>query len=832
MPTTRSDNQLESLEQFVASLYEPDDVIELRRVPVRDKEHSRLRVKAWCSANELTSRVEWLEEGERHERHLFIGVNPRLREGVSGDAGVAIARCLYADLDDTTPEQAKTVLAGFPVPTLLVNSGHGVHAYWRLVEPIEDLTEWCRLQKQLAEVLGSDRTVKNPERMTRLPGFMNAKPPAARACILDADRGRIHELSIIRDAISTNGEADTPGTISAPKRTIPAQSDASVQAAEYLAKVPGAIEGASGDDTTYKVACVLVQDFGLSVSGALPLMLEWNKRCEPPWGTAQLRTKLENARRYAKEPRGLRLNKHIKGSGAQTVKTKGQSEWEDPVPLVDFHRPPFPTPQSDDQLADFWDYCARVAESIQTPLDLPVMLCLTVASAAIAKKAIIHVRGDHKEPLNIFSCVVLDPAHRKSAIFSEIVKPLFHFEAEEHDRLQLLVEENQSELEILEKSLKHTQAQAAKCKGDIERSVLRAEAKELVGKITDFKNSKLLKLPTLIVDDVTPEALTRLLNDNAGKLAIMSAEGGLFGMMAGRYNDSKIPNLDVYLKSHVGDTVKIHRIGRPDEYVRNPALTIGLTVQFDVLRSLSVQPSFRGRGLLGRFFYSLPHSSLGRRQLNPRTVPEFARQQYQGLIRDVLKMDLQLDADGKASPHVFVFSPEAQSVFDAFAVQVEVSLADGGKFEHMRDWAGKLVGGVARIAGVLHGLQFARSMVHVGCKIDEPTTTFSIEIGKYLAYHAKAAYAEIGADPEIDLTKKLLTQIRHRGVTTFSKRDAFHWLRRAVSKSDKLDQPLAILIDHGYIRRMPPKTTKGRPTEIFNVNPRAQKAQKRKNDQH
>ena len=144
----------------------------------------------------------------------------------------------------------------------------------------------------------------------------------------------------------------------------------------------------------------------------------------------------------------------------------------------------------------------------------------------------------------------------------------------------------------------------------------------------------------------------------------------------------------------------------------------------------------------------------------------------------------------------------------------------------MRDWGGKLVGGVARIAGVLHGLQFARSMVHIGCEIDEATTAYSVEIGRYLAYHAKAAYSEIGAEPEVDLAKKLLAQLQRRGVATFSRREAFHWLRRAVSKSEMLDQPLAILVDHGYIRRQVVTKTTGRPREVFNVNPRAQKAQK------
>ena len=207
----------------------------------------------------------------------------------------------------------------------------------------------------------------DPERLTRLPGFMNSKPPAAMACVIDVDPDRVYPLSVIREIISSNGEPDTPGIVSAPTQTVADQSDTLTRATEYLSKTPGAVEGSNGDDSTYKVACVLVQDFGLSVSGALPLMLEWNERCKPPWDTAELQTKLENARRYAKEPRGLRLNKHIKGSVESKANSKGQSEWETPTPLADSNRPPFPMPQDDDHFCGFWEYCARVSTSIQTP---------------------------------------------------------------------------------------------------------------------------------------------------------------------------------------------------------------------------------------------------------------------------------------------------------------------------------------------------------------------------------------------------------------------------------------------------------------------------------
>ena len=76
--------------------------------------------------------------------------------------------------------------------------------------------------------------------------------------------------------------------------------------------------------------------------------------------------------------------------------------------------------------------------------------------------------------------------------------------------------------------------------------------------------------------------------------------------MAGRYNQAAGSNLGVYLKSHAGDLLKVDRRGGPPEYVERPCLTIGLTVQPEVLQGLADRPGFRGRGLLARFLYSLP----------------------------------------------------------------------------------------------------------------------------------------------------------------------------------------------------------------------------------
>src|SRR5688572_29540225 len=75
------------------------------------------------------------------------------------------------------------------------------------------------------------------------------------------------------------------------------------QARRYLHRIPPAIAGAGGHNQTFRVACVLVQGFGLSPDEARPLMLEYSARCQPPWTEKDIDHKLRDAER-APNPKG------------------------------------------------------------------------------------------------------------------------------------------------------------------------------------------------------------------------------------------------------------------------------------------------------------------------------------------------------------------------------------------------------------------------------------------------------------------------------------------------------------------------------------------------
>ena len=61
--------------------------------------------------------------------NIYAGVNPRKSIGGSKDGDVLLARNLWIDIDHISVDDAleRLRLTGFPRPTMIVDSGHGVH---------------------------------------------------------------------------------------------------------------------------------------------------------------------------------------------------------------------------------------------------------------------------------------------------------------------------------------------------------------------------------------------------------------------------------------------------------------------------------------------------------------------------------------------------------------------------------------------------------------------------------------------------------------------------------------------------------------------------------
>ncbi len=289
-----------------------------------------------------------------------------------------------------------------------------------------------------------------------------------------------------------------------------------------------------------------------------------------------------------------------------------------------------------------------------------------------------------------------------------------------------------------------------------------------------------------------------------GRIAALSPEGGIFEQMAGRYSANGVPNLDVYLKGHAGDTIRVDRIGRPPEFVLAPALTLGLAVQPDVVRGIHRKPGFRGRGLLARFWYAEPESLVGRRVINPPPVPDLIRDAYGSIVRAVLDLNLSTDGDGSPQPHCLELSDAAAAHFVAFEEELEPRLDELGDLSPIADWAAKLAGAIARLAGLLHVVRYANGGAPWDVPISAETMAAAIEIGRdFLIPHALAAFNDMGADPVVEEARQLLRWLESRPeVEIISRRDLHQQLRRRFPKPEDLDPPLRLLVVHHYLREV------------------------------
>ena len=488
--------------------------------------------------------------------------------------------------------------------------------------------------------------------------------------------------------------------------------------------------------------------------------------------------------------------------------------WSPPVPLDAYSLPAFPVTALPEWLSTF---VSALAEETQTPVDLAGMLSLAVLATAIAKRAVVSVRTNWDEPLSLWLVVILGSGNRKTAVLNRLTQPVASYEQEILNRSRPALAVQASERRTLEAQLHRAELKIANSEAPAEAEAIEGR-RRLAERLASLPPSSAFRM---LVEDVTPEQLASLLAEQGGRIAVLSDEGGIFGMMAGRYAKNGISNLDIYLKGDSGSDLRVDRRGRPPELVAAPALTFGLAVQPDVIRSLPTQPGFRGRGLLARFLYCGPREFIGARKVQSTPVSPLVQRVYAERVAGLLA-----GAEGVReqdfTPLRLELSNHGGRVLDEFREKLEPQLGEQGSLGFIVDWASKLPGKVARIAGLLHVAQSGSLAEAARSPIEALTVAAATTVGWYLVEHAKAAFGEMNADPARRSARLIVSWVSSRQARRFTKRDLFNSLRGKFERAVMLDEPLQILEEFGCIRALPRdrEARAGRPASPeYEVNP-------------
>jgi replicative DNA helicase len=484
--------------------------------------------------------------------------------------------------------------------------------------------------------------------------------------------------------------------------------------------------------------------------------------------------------------------------------------WADPVPLRTVRAvPPFPLGS-----LPSWtrEKAAAVAHETQTPVDLAGTLVLACLATAAAGKIRVSVRPETgwSEPVNLYLVAALPPGARKSPVFNSMAAPILA--AEKH--LQEVIGPRIIELAVDRKAADDYAAKMAD-------HLAKASPEERDGARHEAHAAALAAQaiqvpaePRLFADDATPEQLSTMIADQGGRMAVLSAESEIFDVIAGRYSGN--PNMNVFLKGHAGDAMRVDRRGRPAEAVDEPALTLGVCTQPAALAALAAIPGAAGRGLLARFLFSIPEVNIGRRDSKPAPADPAAHTQYAANLTALILSLRDLE-----EPIRLELSPGASFLLDAVAEDTERALDEGGPLAQLREWGGKAVGTMMRIAALLHLAEHLRDGYER--PISQDTISAAHALIEYYTAHTLAAFDTMTTDETANRARYLLDWTAKTGATRFSARDAFSGLSRAqFPKMNDLDPALALLERHGYLRRLPPPPNPGRgrpPAPVYEVHP-------------
>ncbi|MEQ8790105.1 MAG: hypothetical protein RIC55_27665 [Pirellulaceae bacterium] len=316
---------IEAGAEFLGALFAESDTILFRPIETwveAGKKRSRVDYRNTCYRKAVpallkVTLLQLLQTAESERLNLFFGVCPR-----GGNKGrfdlawqIRTVRALWTDIDHVTVEEAREriVKAQLPQPSIIVNSGNGVHLYWLLDAPyqIDDAgdpvpveTEWTQtpdgrkkprkyivengdkvyldqrrhvsrlspraehLQDVLAgiaKVVGGDHTT-DLSRLLRIPGSFNRKDERSGrepvpTEMVECDPSRKYSLTVFEPLKSPSPETERAKQIAS--MPLPQARKISLSKADKLAELiaaSGIAQAGCRSEADFAVCCYAIRN--------------------------------------------------------------------------------------------------------------------------------------------------------------------------------------------------------------------------------------------------------------------------------------------------------------------------------------------------------------------------------------------------------------------------------------------------------------------------------------------------------------------------------------------------------------------------------------------
>ncbi|MDI6915741.1 MAG: YfjI family protein [Desulfitobacteriaceae bacterium] len=764
----------------------------------------------------------------------YFGVNVLAHKPTSGRGtagGIKALVALAVDMDTCDgihshagdyPDRATAFKALHAIlePSIIVDTGGGYHAYWLLQGDLGERYIDAQLhqnlphawQDGLRQQLAPKKLDNTADlaRVLRLPGTMNGKyatPKKVR--IIKGDPNIVYSVDEVREGLRSIESSRGANKPMLPEQTRPSKYPPS-QAQPIIDRC-GFIRHCRDDAANlpepewYAMISIIIR-----TSDGLTNVLEMS-RPYPRFSAKETIKKSKHALKDAGPatcqyirvnfgtwcdgcPERIKSPIHLGTTDYQWTPDTIE-DWPDPEPLIpEINLPKFPTEVLPAILREF---SQEESEFTQTPSELTGLLSIAACGLTVSKRFIVEAAPGWVEPLNLYVMVIMESGTRKTAVAQAVMEPLVAWEMNQTRSLAPEIANARNLRDINDGLLTRLKSELMKTSDERRRVDLQNKLNETSRSMNE---QDIPTMPRLLADDVTPEKLVVLLAEQKGRLGILSTEGNIVEIMAGRYADGR-QNLEVFLKAHSREDIRDDRISRKSNFVHHAALTMALAVQPDVINTMAATTTARERGLMGRFLYAVPPRMLGKRKIHTEPVSPATRQAYHELIEHLLNDPGLRDGSGEYIAETISFSTEAQTTFDAFRLWLENELNPWGGLGNLPDWGSKLAGAVARLSGIFWLIETEGHPARkpIPNEIAERTIRLAQE---FLVPHAQHIYRIFDTESATKGALRLLDWIRDKGISEFSARDSFNQLRKGkhLDTMAKMTAALNRLLETGHIR--------------------------------
>ncbi len=638
---------------------------------------------------------------------LVFDGDPKRPAGVSATAGEkAEAHERIRKLRDDLTRR------GWPAP-ILADSGNGCHLRYAIDLPNDDqardLVE--RVLRSVSALHSDDRvaidtSLANAARIIKLYGTMARKGdhtdarPHRWSRVLEApDRLEVVPIELL-EALAAEYQPQSPpprptangqpraGSVLTSAGTSPATR---ARAYVFAPGFPESIAGQHGHDILYRVACELVDGFGLSYNQALPIFEEWNQaKARPPESDKQIQHKLADALKNHPAPSLSRLTAPLPSVGRGSPSRNGQAAaGSAPSGPPTFDGPPraitvdLPTvPALDPRMipASVREWLTDIAERGCFPLEYGTAAAIVGVSGLIGRRlAIRPKRRDHWLVVpNLWGAIVGPPGIQKSPPVEEALRPLRRLVADAKDRhAQAMTDWRARQLVAASKktAAKDALKKAAGKKASEE------ELTELAREATCVADEEEPKERRYLVNDASIEKLGELMAENPSGLTWFRDE--LIGLLRTLDREGHQSDRGFLLESWSGrNSYTFDRIQRGTISIPSCCLAIFGTIQPGPL-SRYLQRSISGEeadGFIPRFqilLYPDPPATF----VNVDRFPETeAKNRAYAVFQAIDQLDpaaLGCEVDEETGIPFVRFAPDAQEFFDEWRVELENRLRSG-----------------------------------------------------------------------------------------------------------------------------------------------------------